>query len=428
MRILRGPRLLARLALLGIPVGAVACSSSSGSGTPTGQSDFVSAPFGGSSSPTAGTSENAGAGSLAAGAPAAAGPPAAGTKNPTGTPTPASNPRSIEETDLYRFDAATNRLYYLNSYRGLMVFDVSDVDQPKLLGRSPIFGTPVDMIVNGSIAVVVIGDWYGSDSHGAPFHGSIVRGRDATDPTNIIVTGEAQLGGWVQEDRVVVNPDGSRNLFVVSQDQGWAYGWGYPGGALAGGLVSNGGGVAGVGVVAPGRTTSSSGAGVIVTSVSVVGSKVTQVSQKTYAGYGGVFNVTPSSILLAHDDVPVTDGGYVSPTQTDLQYLDITDPHGAIVERGTLTVNGTINTSGADNGRWNLDFADGVTAHVIANAPYDPASPQTSGTSYVLSIADFTNPDAPKLASETSIASPGWSATARFDSGRMYLAPDSTYY
>ena len=83
-------------------------------------------------------------------------------------------------------------------------------------------------------------------------------------------------------------------------------------------------------------------------------------------------------------------------TQTDLQFLDITDPKGAIVERGTLTVNGTVNTNGADNGRWNLDFADGQTAHLIAQAPYDPSTTQ-SGTSYILSTADFSNPDQPKL-------------------------------
>ena len=80
-----------------------------------------------------------------------------------------------------------HRLYYLNGYRGLMVFDVSDVDHPKLLGRSPIFGSPVEMIVRNGIAVVVVADWYGQMDDGTPFHGSIVRGLDATDPTNIKV-------------------------------------------------------------------------------------------------------------------------------------------------------------------------------------------------------------------------------------------------
>ena len=34
---------------------------------------------------------------------------------------------------------------------------------------------------------------------GTPFHGSIVRGLDATDPANIKVLGEAKLGGWVRD-------------------------------------------------------------------------------------------------------------------------------------------------------------------------------------------------------------------------------------
>jgi len=41
----------------------------------------------------------------------------------------ASTPRRVEETDLYRLEG--DRLYYLNGYRGLMVFDVSNADQPK---------------------------------------------------------------------------------------------------------------------------------------------------------------------------------------------------------------------------------------------------------------------------------------------------------
>ena len=176
------------------------------SGRLVGQTDFVSAPFAGQSGGSFGAtggSDNAGVA-----APTAAGAGA------TATPT-----RTVQETDLYRLDG--NRLYYLNSYRGLMVFDVTNVDQPKFLGRSPIFGTPVDMIVSAGIATVVVGDWYGTLDNGAPFHGSIVRGLDATDPTNIKVIGDAKLGGWVQEDRVVGNV-----LYAVSEDYGWNYGWG----------------------------------------------------------------------------------------------------------------------------------------------------------------------------------------------------------
>ena len=83
--------------------------------------------------------------------------------------------------------------------------------------------------------------------------------------------------------------------------------------------------------------------------------------------------------------------------QTELLYLDISDPGGQIVQRGSLTVAGLVQGWGADNGRWNLDFADGQTAHVVGCAAGQWG--YCDGTSgYILSTADFSNPDAPVLA------------------------------
>jgi hypothetical protein len=375
--------------------GVAACSGGSGNPTPSGPTDFVSAPFLGQSiGPT-----DTGAATAGNAAPSAPVQPGAGKSS---TPTT----RTVQETDLYRLDG--NRLYYLNSYRGLMVFDVTNVDQPKLLGRSAIFGTPVDMIVNQGIATVVVGDWYGTLDDGSPFHGSIVRGLDATNPANIKVLGDAKLGGWVQEDRVVGNV-----LYAVSEDYGWNYGWGVDVGApgIAGGIAVGG---------------PSSGPSVIVSSVSFAGGQVKQVGSQRFAGYGGVFNVTPNSILLAHPDTPAQDGGYVAPTQTDLVYLDISDPGGKIVQRGTLQVDGVIDTSGADEGRWGLDFADGKTAHVIGCGNGQYGCGGTTGA-YVLATGDFSNPDAPSIVSQLTIPATGWSVTARFDTGRMYLSPNDGY-
>jgi hypothetical protein len=384
-------------AVLGAPLVLGACGSGP-AGPPTGKTDFVSAPFAGQGGASSGTSAGgAGGGGAPTGASLSGGQ---------------STPRTVQETDLYRLDGS--RLYYLNSYRGLMVFDVSNVDKPKLLGRSAIFGNPVDMIVNSGIAVVVVGDWYGTLDNGSPFHGSIVRGLDATDPTHIKVVGEAKLGGWVQEDRVVGNV-----LYAVSEDYGWEYSWGV-------GVLSAG--VGGVAISSGGVSSSSNGPSVIVSSVDFAGGQIKQVASHTFAGYGGVFNVTPNAIMLAHPHIPAaSDGGYVPPTQTDLQYLDISDPGGNIAERGTLQVHGVVETSGADNGRWNLDFADGKTAHVVGcgSGPYGCGG---TGGSYVLATGDFSSPDAPKLDSELSIPATGWSVSARFDSGRMYLSPQGGYY
>jgi hypothetical protein len=372
-------RMAYRIPLLIALVGVGACSKGI-----QGQSSFLSAPPGGQGG-GGNRGVTQGGGDQAAPSPATPNQGAAGMGNTT------AQPRTVQETDLYRLEG--NRLYYLNSYRGLMVFDVSNVDQPKLLGRSAIYGDPVDMVVNNGIAIVVVGDWYGRMDDGTPFHGSIVRGLDATDPTNIKVLGEAKLGGWVRDDRVVGNV-----LYAVSVDYGWYYGWG----------------------VGPGGVVTQPQQQVIVSSVSFANNTIKAVGEQKFPGYTGIYNVTPNSILLAHDAVPASSPPYTNSYRTELVYLDISDPNGAIVRRGAITVNGEAQGWGADNGRWNLDFADGKTAHVIGQS-YD----NTSGTSnYVLATADFSNPDAPSLLSELKIPSPGWSIAARFDSGRLYLSPD----
>ncbi|MEI9935924.1 MAG: beta-propeller domain-containing protein [Pseudomonadota bacterium] len=312
-------------------------------------------------------------------------------------------PRTVEETDLYRLEG--DRLYYLNAYRGLMVFDVSNVDAPKLLGRSAIYGSPVEMIVRDGIASVVVADWYGTDESGQPFYGSIVRGIDATDPVHMQILGEARLGGWVRDTRVVGDV-----LYAVTEDYGSSFGAYY--------------GLAGDGAIAVGDA--SSQAGVSVSSVNIAAGKVLQKGSYRLAGQGGIFNVTANSILLAHNALgPKDQNGYQAPSgSTELVYIDISDPEGTIAPRGSLSFQGYIQGWGADNGRWNLDFADGKTAHALACGQSYCGSDQA----LLLATADFSQPDQPTLSSAVSIPATGWGATARFDAGRMYLSPASNYY
>ena len=367
---------LSALALAMLTVAA--CASHGDQDRSPGQTSFVSAPPSGMSN---------GAGGVDGASGGAGGGSAPGTNSP-----PTANPtsqRTVEETDLYRLEG--NRLYYLNSYRGLLVFDVTNPDQPKLIGRSPIFGDPVDMIVRNGIAIVVVGDWYGKMDDGTPFHGSIVRGLDATDPAHIKVLGEAKLGGWVQDDRVVGDV-----IYAVSEDYGWYYGWGDEASGASGGAGSD------------------NGPSVVISSVSFANNQIQQVDHLSYDGWDGVFNVTPSSIMLAHGQNNGT---------SQLQYLDISDPGGHIAQRGTITVAGEVNGWGADNGRWNLDFADGKTAHVIGENWNNYGD-----DSYTLSTVDFTNPDAPVSDSSLNIAGTGWSVAARFAGTRLYLTPESGYY
>ncbi|HVY36634.1 MAG TPA: beta-propeller domain-containing protein [Polyangia bacterium] len=399
------PSIRARFIRLAVATASLAaCHGGGGSGARiAGQTSFVSAPPAGMT--TAGRSSPLGGAAQGAAADTA-GPRTAGAATTT-------TPRTVQETDLYRLEG--DRLYYLNGYRGLMVFDVSDVDHPALIGRSPIYGSPVDMIVRNGVAIVVVADWYGAMDDGTPFHGSIVRGLDATDPAHIKVLGEAKLGGWVADDRVVGDV-----IYAVSEDYGWDYGW-------------------------DAASTAQPQQSVIVSSVSFAGNAIRSVGKVAFPGFSGVFNVTPNAIMLAHDVAPAAsdadagmpgssttkDAAAAKPAapsgQTELLYLDISDPAGQIVQRGSLRVAGHVQGWGADNGRWNLDFADGQTAHVVACATGLYGS--CDGTSgYVLSIADFSNPDAPALASQLVIPSTGWSVAARFDTDRLYLSPQTYDY
>jgi hypothetical protein len=351
-----------------------------------GQSEFISAPPNGAGGSRAGGTESAGTSDSAAPAPSGD----LGAKVP--------DARKIEETDLYRLEG--DRLYYLNGYRGLMVFDVADITKPRLLGRSPIYGYPVEMIVRGGIANVIVSDWYGASDDGSPFHGSIVRQIDARDPLNIKINGEAKLGGWVRDTRIVGDV-----MYTVSEDYGWHYGYDY----YEGDSVA-----------------SSTGSKVLVTAVAFGGGTVKQTGRIELPGYGGIFYVNHNSIMLAHDVVKDPSKPWSEPTgKTELIYVDISDPLGTIKQRGKLTVNGRAQGWGADNGRWNVDFADQKFAHVIGCGGTWCGS---SGSEFVLATADFTNPDAPTLASEIGIPGTSWTPTARFVEGRMYLSPSNGWY
>lgn len=368
-----------------------------------GQTDFSSAPPVGQGGASRGGGSSSGGGEANAGAPAADGSKGAGQLTD-----PMAQRPQVKETDLYRVDG--DRLYYLNSYRGLMVFDISNVDDPKLLGRSPVFGTPVEMYVKNGIATVVVGDWYGSAPDGTPFHGSVVRTINAQNPNAIQVTGEVQVKGWARDMRVV-----GTNLYIVSEDFGWYYGvWGgYYGGGAADVAVGPGG-------YGYGYNTSK----VVISSVSLANPAPQLAGEKVYDGYSGAFNVTSAAIVLAHD---VVDPNTKQPTgKAAVEWIDIQDLGGAIVPKGSIEVDGLLQGWSADNGRWNVNL-DGTTAEVLtcAASQYGYCNGQQG---YNLTTLDFSDPAAPKALGKLAIPGQGWAATARFFDKRMYLSPREGYW
>ena len=63
----------------------------------------------------------------------------------------------VEEGDVYKIDDQ-NRLFYLNTYRGFMIYDVSDTKNPQRVSRLPVFGYPIEMFVTGNTVYALLRD------------------------------------------------------------------------------------------------------------------------------------------------------------------------------------------------------------------------------------------------------------------------------
>lgn len=77
---------------------------------------------------------------------------ATGAVPPEAAPSGRTGP--VEEGDIYKVEAA--RLYYFNTYRGFVTYDLSDPKNPARLGRLAVFGYPVEMFVEGSTVFALV--------------------------------------------------------------------------------------------------------------------------------------------------------------------------------------------------------------------------------------------------------------------------------
>ncbi len=115
--------------------------------------------------------------------------------------------REVEEADIFLQEGDT--LYILNMYRGLMILDVSDPDDPLVLGRLPLTGYPVEMYVRDGRAYVVVSDYFTywrvdeADTSTSSFYGSMIAIVDVADGTAPMLLGQIDLEGFVSQTRAV---------------------------------------------------------------------------------------------------------------------------------------------------------------------------------------------------------------------------------
>ena len=83
---------------------------------------------------------------------------AGGTGGAPASASTGSSSRTIQESDLYAVSG--NMLYVLNTFRGLMIVDMTDLAAPQLVARVPIVGTPVGLYLEGTTAYVIVSDFF----------------------------------------------------------------------------------------------------------------------------------------------------------------------------------------------------------------------------------------------------------------------------
>jgi hypothetical protein len=101
--------------------------------------------------------DSAGLGGAPTAAPAPPGLPSAAAPAAEAAPgAPMGRVADVEEGDIYK--VVGNRLYYLNTYKGFIIYDVADTKNPVRVSRLPVFGYPIEMFVEGNTIYALLKD------------------------------------------------------------------------------------------------------------------------------------------------------------------------------------------------------------------------------------------------------------------------------
>lgn len=233
--------------------------------------------------------------------------------------------REIVEADVFKLEG--DRLYVLNRYRGLVIIDVSDPDRMRIQGRLPFQAVPVEMYVRDGRAYVVNSDWFqywqydtDADPHG--FHGSEVMIVDVEDPEHPALLGHLPVEGEVTDTRMVGDvlytvskrrPDYWRYNTADWEDRTW--------------IVS-------LNVADP--------------------ENIREIDRITFQGMSTLIHVAHHAIFVAAWDPNYYLTDPLNEQETLVTYVDISDPEGALRERGSVYIPGRI----AD--KFKMDWHEGA--------------------------------------------------------------------
>lgn len=346
--------------LLALVLGTAACTNApSGPQTEADPSDeFESAGNAGT-----GRNESADAGASAA--------------SDSGAPTADDGSRTVEEADIYRF--VGDRLYVLNQYRGLYVFDVSDRDHPVQIGRMPLVGYPVEMYIRGTRAYAIISDYFdywrddaALDAGLVPTFGSRIVAIDLSNPAAPHEIGDVVLHGYVSDTRLVGDV-----LYAVANRYSY---WGYYG-----------------------VPETESRDEMVLTSIDIADpTSIREVERLTFDGSGYYVHATSNAFVIASVRYDSPEGW----SRTHIRYVDISSPTGHLAARGSVALDGYMQDDSA------LNVTDSQVR--VLTRSWDDQTTK-------LRILDASLPDALPVLGELDYYYEGNVFGTTFDGDRLYM-------
>ncbi|HKP60762.1 MAG TPA: beta-propeller domain-containing protein [Polyangiales bacterium] len=289
--------------------------------------------------------------------------------------------RAIVEADMIQL--AGDRLYALSRVAGLALIDVSDPAQLKLLGRyRDLPATPFEMYLRGDVAVVMFSGWgqyaLAEDGSYSWESTSKVVSLDVADPAAIELLGTFDVPGSISDSRIVGDV-----LYVASFEDGYC--WRCEQNKPTTSIVS-------LDVADPHQMR-----------------KVDQLrygdNNQNYSWQRSI-TVTEKRMYVAGPEY-----GQQGPIGSTIQVIDISDPHGDLVEGAVLEASGQIQS------RWQMDEYDGVLRVISQSPAWRTTEPPRLQTFKVVSSQDIR----PLARLDIVVPNRETLRSARFDGPRGYL-------
>lgn len=285
--------------------------------------------------------------------------------------------RTLVEPDIIR--RVDNILFILNQYRGLTVVDL---DSEALLSQTATYGYPRDLYLRGDQAYVLVSYAQQIDLVEGMLsvtYGSRIYVLNIADPSDIQFEGTFMIPGDLVDSRLVGDV-----LYAVCSDYTW---YAYTEDATGAGRAD---------------TTNKWYGQTWAVSLNIAEpDDIRIVDEQSIPGYGNLIQATNYAIFSVTQDY--------SSGNSVITYIDIDDPSGAIVIRGTAQAPGYM----AD--RFKMDAWKGVL-RVVTNTwwPFR----ETYVTTY-----DITNPDLMTPLGQTQLENASGETTfaTRFDGPRAYI-------